>query len=201
VDRIVVAGLTVAWNRSFEAAVTRTLDLGTAAAGISIEVTEPMWASPHIAAMAAQRTLSSLSGDPTGNAVVLVSEGEPWQWARADATASEHETYFAQRVRAELVEAGVAPDRIRRAWLEWEEPDVSEATLHLAALGARRIALLPVTVPVETLDTLVDLQFAADRAADETGATTVTLRAWDDDPAVIESLVEGIATAANRLPS
>jgi protoheme ferro-lyase len=198
-SRIVVAALTVAWTRSFEVAVAETMALGAETAGVRIEVTDPMWASPHIAAMAAQRSLAALAVDPDAGGVVLVSEGEPWQGDRDDPAPGEQTTFFAQRVRAELIGAGLGADRIRRAWLEWEEPDVSEAVRHLAALGARRIALLPVTFPTEAIATLIDLRFAAERAAEETGTVTAVLRAWDDDPAVVESLVEGIEASAERL--
>jgi protoheme ferro-lyase len=199
VHRVVVAGLTVAWTRAFATALSEATDSGVAAAGFHVEVTDPMWASPHIAEMAAQRALSALVGDPLAGGVVLLEEGEPWQWNREDPASEEQATFFAQRVRAELVEAGLAANRIRRAWLEWEEPDVSEATRHLAAVGATRIVLLPVTFPVETLATTLDLHAAAERAAEETGASTVVLRAWGDDPAVIQSLVEAIGVAAQRL--
>jgi protoheme ferro-lyase len=124
--------------------------------------------------------------------VVLVSQGAPDQLERDNPAACEQATFFAQRVRAELVEAGLAAERIRRAWLEWEEPDVYEAVRHLAAVGARRIVLVPATFPVETIATLIDLRFSADRAAADTGAAVTVLPAWGDDPALMEALTEAV---------
>jgi protoheme ferro-lyase len=199
VHRIVVAGLTVAWTHAFETAVSDVQRQAASAAGPVLEVTDPMWASSHIAAMIARRTLSALGPEVNEDGVVLVSEGEPWQSGRDDPAAAEQTTFFTQRVRAELVDAGLAADRIRSAWLEWEEPDVAEAIRHLGALGARRVALVPVTFPVETIPTLVDLRFAAERAAGETGVVATVLDAWGNDPAVVQSLVEAIETALARL--
>jgi len=69
---------------------------------------------------------------------------------------------------------------------------------HLAAVGARRIALVPVSFPAETIATLVDLHFAAERGAEETGASVVVLGAWGDDPAVVEALHAGVIDAMTR---
>jgi protoheme ferro-lyase len=197
--RIVIAGLTVAWSRSFETAVAEAADLGASAAGLHLEVTDPLWASPHIAAMVARRALSALDPDPSANGIVLVSAGQPWEWGRDDPAAAEQTTYFAQRVRAELIEAGLTADRVRHAWLEWEDPDVSETVRHLAAVGARRIALVPATFPLESIATVVDLHAAAERAAVETDSDTVVACAWGNDPSVIESLVEAIRAAMARI--
>ena len=195
-SKVVVACLTVARTRAFDSAIA---DASAGAAGVELEVTEPMWASPHIAAMVAQRALAAIAPDQEAGGVVLVSEGEPREQDYASPEATEQATFFAHRVRAALVDAGLANDRIRRAWLEWEEPDVSEATRHLAALGAHRVALVPVTFPTETIATLMDLRYAAERASEDTGTMVVSLKAWNDDPAVIEALSEAVraATAAD----
>jgi protoheme ferro-lyase len=192
---VVVACLTVAWTRAFESAVTDASSI----TDMRTEVTDPMWPSPHIAAMAAQRALATIASDPANGGVVLVSEGEPREQDHGAPEATEQTTFFAHRVRAALVDAGLEGDKIRRAWLQWEEPDVSEAARHLAALGAHRIALLPVTFPTETIATLMDLRYAAERASEDTGATVIALKAWGDDPAVIEALAEAVETAARRL--
>lgn len=197
--RIVVAALTVAWTASFDRALTASDELGLSAAGIELEATDPMWASPHITAMLAQRALAALGGDFDAPGVVLVSEGEPELRDRADRTAAEQTTFFVQRVRSELIGAGFAQDHIRRAWLAWEEPEVTEAVRHLAAVGSRRVVLLPVTFPVETLATITDLRLAAERAADESEAVPTILPAWGDDPAVVETLREAVLAAIERL--
>jgi protoheme ferro-lyase len=196
--RIVVAALTVAWTGPFDSAVARASSLGLAGSGVRLETTGPLWTSEHVSAMIAQRALASLGSDRSGDGVVLVSAGEPQQLERDHPAATEQTTFFSQRVRAELIEAGLASGRIRRAWLEWEEPDVLEAVRHLAAVGARRIALVPVTFPAETIATLVDLRFAAERATEETGASLVVLGAWGDDPAVVEALRDGVVEATAR---
>jgi len=196
---VVVSALTVAWTGPFDEAVAGTALLGLGQAGVGLEVTAPMWASEHVSAMLAQRALAALGGDRSTDGVVLVAAGEPEQLERDHPAAVEQTTFFSQRVRADLIEAGLASERIRRAWLEWEEPDVSEAVRHLAAVGARRIVLVPADFPCDTIATLVDLRFAAERAADETGTSVSVLPAWGDDAAVVEALRDGVVEALERL--
>jgi sirohydrochlorin ferrochelatase len=131
--------------------------------------------------------------------VVLLSEGDPWEAARAHESYREQLTYLVQRVRAELIDAGVSPERIRRAYLWLEEPDIAEAVRHLSAVGARTIALVPVTFPSETLATRIDIGQAAERAFAETGASVSVIAPWGNDPAVIQALCEEIAGAMARL--
>lgn len=196
--RIVVAALTAAWTRAFDEAMSQAAGLGLNNAGILCEATDPLWASPRVAAMVAERTLARLTGDHEADGVVLVSAGEPWEWDRDYPAAAEQGTFLAHRIRAELLQAGLAPERIRRAWLEWEDPDVPEAIRHLVAVGARRIALVPATFAVDELSTVIDLQFLAERGTAETGASVVVLPAWGADPAVVDALLDNVAQVEAR---
>lgn len=191
--RIVIAALTVAWTRAFDAAVSDAHALDLSRAGISIAVTDPLWASHGIAAAAAGHALSAFGDHGLEDGVVLVSEGNPWQWDRRYPEAAEQTTFFTQRVRAELIEAGIPAERIRQAWLDWEQPDVPEAVRHLAALGATQIALMPVDFMVQTLSASVDLSLAAEQATFETGIRIEVVPPLGDDPALISSLRRAIA--------
>jgi sirohydrochlorin ferrochelatase len=125
--------------------------------------------------------------------VVLLSEGDSWEHARSQETYREQLVFFAQRVRAELVEAGVPASRIRRASLWLGEPDVTEAARHLAAVGARRIVLVPASFACETIATRTDLPYAAERAEADTGTIVTVVRPWGNDPAVVEALREAVS--------
>jgi protoheme ferro-lyase len=195
---IVVAPLAAAWSKAFTDSVERLPASALESAGVCVEKAEPLWSSPRLSAMVASRALSLSDEDHADDGFVLLSEGDPWEQARGHETYREQLTFMIQRVRAELIRAGTAPDRIRRAWLWLEEPDVAEAVRHLVALGARNVVLVPATFPTETVATLTDVPYAAERAAAETGAQVSVVAPWGDDPAVVDSLVESVTAAIDH---
>lgn len=195
---VVVAALTVAWTQAFDAAMSDLHALDPSGSRLRIEATEPLWASHAIAVRDAERTVTAFGDAPATDGVVLVSRGNPWQFDRAFPTAMEQTTYLAQRVRAELIDAGIPAERVRQAWLEWEEPDVGEAVRHLAALGAAQVALLPIDLLVESLNTTVDLHMAAERAANESGVRVAVVAPLGDDDAVVGALCAAVLEAAGR---
>jgi protoheme ferro-lyase len=193
--RVIVASLSVAWSRAFTEAFDE-LPLGAlAAAGVAVERAQPLWPSSHLSAMLARRTLDALGDDRANAGVILLSEGDSWEHARSQESYREQLVFFTQRVRAELVEAGVPAGRIRRASLWLGEPDVTEAARHLAAIGARVIALVPASFACETIATQTDLPYAAERAQADTGTVVTTVRPWGNDPEVVEALRD-VVTAA-----
>jgi hypothetical protein len=192
---IVVVALSVAWSRAFTEAFD-DLPIGMlSAAGVSVERAQPLWPSSHLSSMLAERTLAVLGEDRIGAGVILLSEGDSWEHARSQESYREQLVFFAQRVRAELVEAGVPASRIRRASLWLGEPDVTEAARHLAAVGARRIVLVPASFACKTIATETDLPYAAERAQADTGAVVTTVDPWGNDPAVVKALRD-VVTAA-----
>lgn len=194
--RIVVAELTVARTHAFESALDADHALELSRAGIEIAVTDPLWASRGVAAAVARRALAAFGDHGLEDGVVLVFGGNPWQWDRRYPDAAEQAMFFAQRVRVELIEAGLPSERIRQAWLDWEQPDVPEAVRHLAALGAAQIALVPVDLLMGNLAATVDLPLAAEQAAFETGIRIEVVPPLGEDPALVSALRRQIARAS-----
>jgi len=199
--RIVVALLGVAESRAFDLAARDAAPLVAAHAGLDVVYTAPLWSATEAAELVARRVVESLGDSPgADDGVVLVSQGQPWQWDRAYPTAGEHATYFCQRVRADLVTRGLREDRVRLAWLDWEEPGVTEVVRHLAALGCARIRVVPATMPFDTVSTLLDLRDSADQAAVDAEVSVEVLPAWGDDLSVARSLRERILECSQEGP-
>lgn len=197
--RIVVTLLSVAETAELSRALA---DLGlrdAAGPDTRVETTDALWCSHRLTEMLASRIAAEVptAGEQVG--VCLTSPGEPDELQSRNQKAVEQTTFFAERLRSELASRGIAPERIRRAYLQWEEPDVPEAARHLAALGAKRILFVPLIFPAETIQTLLDLRYAAEQSAHDTGAESVVLPAWGDDPAVVEALQELAVAAAQRM--
>jgi protoheme ferro-lyase len=150
--------------------------------------------------MIAERALASLPADRSAAGIVLFSEGDPWEHARANETYREQMTFLIQRVRAELIAAGVPAERIKRAYLWLEDPDIGEAVRHLAAIGAGHVVLVPVTFPAETIATMIDARYAAERSMAETGAEVSLIAPWGNDPAVVDAMSEAVEEALSRIP-
>lgn len=198
--RFVVALLAAADSRALDRAKRDAARLEPWRHDIDIAYTSPLWSASGVAEMLAQRTLRALDREPSDHdGVALVAEGQPWQWDRTHPATAEHATFLCQRVRAELIAAGLHEDKVRMAWLEWEDPGVTEVVRHLAALGCRRILVVPVTLPFDSVDSLLDLRASADQAAVDEGVTVTVLPAWGDDPAVAAALCDRVLEAAHEL--
>jgi protoheme ferro-lyase len=193
--RILVAPLGVAWSHAFTEAVESVPNGALIASGAVIETTEPLWASSHLSAMLARRVLAAVGDDRSQVGVILVSEGDSREHAASDGAYRDQLTFFIQRVRAELIESGIPADMIRRAALWLGEPDVGDAARHLAAVGARAMVLVPVASPSESIVTLIDVPYLAERAQADTGAVVTVVKPWGEDPAVIEALRDCVVTA------
>ncbi len=198
-DRLVVVPASVARTRAIDRAQRVTDDLDLVGAGLRLRFASPLWESEATGAMIAGRCLDSFEGPPQEeDGVVLVCEGEPEQWQRGFSSTIEQETFFVQRIRASLLAAGFEDERVRVAWLEWEEPDVNEVLRHLAALGSRRIALMPACIPFDSVETTIDLRAAAERAATETGSEVFVLPGWGDDPVVADAICAAVFAALSE---
>jgi len=198
---IVVARLSVARTHPFDVAAAEVHALDPAGSRVVVEYTDPVWASHAIAVRAAQSAMEAFGDSEIADGVVLVSRGNPWQFDRLFLDAMEQTTFLAQRIRAELIEAGLPAERVRQAWLEWEEPDVPEAVRHLAALGAKHVALLAIDLLFPELATKVDLPMAVERAMAESIVRVAVAQPLGDDPAIIGALRRSVVEAARRMQS
>lgn len=190
---VVVARLGVAEGRAFAEALNDALAAGSPARDIDTSQTAALWASDDIARLVANRTLTACKGAEPSTGVVLIAHGQPPAWESTWPDFDVQETAFVQRVRECLIEGGVSPANVRVAWAGWREPDVAEATRHVAALGSERVLVVPACDPVECLDTLMDLPQAVRMA--RVDVPTKVLTAWGDAPEVAEALADAVRSA------
>lgn len=187
--RVVVLPLMAAGSRLMDE-VRREVDgLRMDGRGVEVLHAPTLWSSLRLAERLVERALSDLRDVPLGTVgVVLALEGQPYQWDEADPQHSEQETFLAQRVRSLLEDAGIDGDRVRIGWLEWREPDVTDAVRHLAAVGCTAITVLPVTAAVDSLSTIADLPQEVVQARVEDGVRVSVLSGWGDDDVVVGAL-------------
>lgn len=185
--RIVVAELAASESLRHAAAKRSVDSLHAADAGADIRYTGPLWDSERIAGMLVGRVLD-LTSEPESTGAVLVGHGQPDERAHRNPGFDEQEAALLNRVRMMLVESGLSEEHVRVAWAEWRPPDVTSAIRHLAALGCRRVVVVPGCFPVDSLATRLDMELSARQARVTDEVTVVTVGAWRDHEAVVEEL-------------
>lgn len=185
--RIVVAELAVGESLHHAAAKKAVDMLRPTELDVEISYTGPLWDSERVTVMLVSRVMD-LTTEPTETGVVLIGHGQPDERAHRNPTFDEHEAALLNRVRMALIDSGLSEDHVRVAWSEWRAPDATSAIRHLAALGCRRVIVVPGCFPLDSLATRLDLELAARQARVQDEVTVLTIGAWRDNEAVIEEL-------------
>lgn len=188
---LVVAELTAGDSLALSDAKRQTDALHLDALGVRVSYTTPVSQSERIVEMLVSRVLN-VTDEPASTGVVLLGHGQTDAQARENPVFDEQETALLSRVRMQLVEHGLSDAHMRVAWAEWRSPDLTSSVRHLAALGCRRIVVVPGTFPLDTISTRLDLELAVRQARVDSAVSVVTLPAWSNDAGVIEELEDRI---------
>jgi protoheme ferro-lyase len=191
--RIVVAQLSVADSVRTDRARRAVDELRPERVGVEVLHTPPLWGSVPIANMLVDRVEEAAGSTPRDRCgVILTGHGQPPEWQRDHPSAEEHETFFHQRIRMGLLEAGFVDQNVRLAWMDWQEPDITEAARHLAAFDCAKIVILPASMPIDSTATLVDIKQAVRNARLADRIVVEQLPAWGDEKVVADALTASI---------
>lgn len=188
---IVVTELTIGESLQMSSALRELDGLRLEQLGVTLSYTGPLAVSDSIATAVTNRILAA-SDEPSVTGAVLVGHGQPEERAARNPSYDENELGFLNRVRMLLVDRGIPENNVRIAWAEWNNPDVTSAVRHLAALGCRRVVVSPTVFPVDSIEIRLDLEIAVRQARVEQGVIVVTLPAWRDDSHVVDELVKRV---------
>lgn len=155
--------------------------------GIQLFYTGQLSSFEGLVEMLVARVLGALD-TPDSTGVALVGHGQSERHARLNPGFDQAENSFLNRIRMRLLEEGLPEQHVRIAWAEWDSPDVTSAVRHLAALGCRRVLVVPAVYCVDTTGTLLDLELAVRQARVDEEVSTVTLPSWRDDEMLIAEL-------------
>ena len=196
-DRVIVVSLSPGEAFRSEKALAELDEARPAAHGIRVQGTDASWADEAIPRLVADRvrSLDPCPGPETG--IVLLALGRPPEWDRLEPEGARQENFVLHRTRALLIASGHEPDRVVPAYLEWGDPGAAHVVERLAEQGCTKVVLVPTTMPVDGVTTLVDLQRIAEDAR-ERGLTVLQLPAWGDDPGLAAALCRSVTQAANE---
>lgn len=191
--RVAIVRLAVGEDRGSDDAVERARRTVADVPDVGVALAPALWGSDAVASLVAERVLDACREVESTTGVVLVAHGQPPAWAQGWAAYDDQELSFAHRIRGHLVDAGVLSANVRVAWAGWREPDVTEATRHLVALGCARVLVSPCCDPVDCLETLIDLPNAVRMA--RAAVPTRVMPAWGDAPEVAAALARAAEEA------
>ena len=198
-DRVIVVTLSPGEAFRTEKALDELQEARPAAHGIRITGTDSAWADEIVPRLVADRIaeLALTPGPEVG--IVLLALGRPEEWDRMEPKGARQEAFLLHRTRTLLMAAGHDGSRVVPAFLEWGDPDAATAISRLREEGCTTVVLVPTTIPVDSVSTLVDLQRAADDAR-AMGLTAIQLPGWGDDPRLAAALCRSVTDAAEDPP-
>lgn len=192
--RVVVANLSVGESYVTDRAKTRADLLRPEQAGVRVVYTPPLWGSEPLAEDLARRIWGGRD-DPESTGVALIMHGQPEARERTHGAFDVQENAFCNRIRLLLAERGIPESNVRLGYLDWRSPDVTETVRHLAALGCRRVLVVPACFPFESVNTVLDLQVAVRQARVDAHVSTVVFSAWGEDDVVARILKDAVEDA------
>lgn len=194
--RVVVLPLAVAPSVQLVQTLDRLGDLQTERAGVTLMEAPYLDDLAPLDERLADAVAERLSEDERGGAgVLLVGGGQPPEWDRAYPDGPDEETGFMQRVRLALGERGFDVERVRLAWAEWRQPDVTDGVRHLGALGCSPILVVPACEPFPTLASVLDVDRSIELARVEAGVGVERMPHWGDDEAVVGMIADSLRAA------
>ncbi len=194
-DHIIVAPVTIGESYALDRAKSAVGSLHPEQHGLEVTYTPTLWGCEDLAKLVADQVRSSAC-EPEHTGVALVMHGQPETRERTHNTYDVEENAFCNRVRMLLADGGIPEQRIRLCFLEWREPDVTETVRHLAALGSRRVLVIPACFPFDTVTTRLDLAVAIKQARVEDHVDTITVGVWGTQPETARILAEWITDAS-----
>ena len=155
--------------------------------GVTVSYTDPLSGSSLCASLVAAKTFA-VAGDTASCGVVLVGQAQPVERSRIADTFDHQESGFLNQIRMLLIERGISEQRVHIAWADWRSPEVTGSVRHLAAQGCRTVVVVPACFPLDSITTMLDLPLSVRQARVDQSVRVLTLRAWHDDPGLVEAL-------------
>jgi hypothetical protein len=160
---------------------------------IPIVYTGPMWDSARLREMfvdRVNRNLGDISKEKVG--ILLVGHGQPDEWDVEWSTETEQEISFRENVLEDLADDGFNPENMSLAWMEFKEPKPKSKVEEFYANGLEVVYYFSAAISADAMHAQYDVPALMAKADVPEDFPLVNLGAWNNDPIVIDAIMEKI---------
>ena len=160
---------------------------------IPIVYTGPMWDSARLKEMFVDRVNRNLGDQPKDKVgILLVGHGQPDEWDVEWSTETEQEISFREDVLNNLAADGFLPENMSLAWMEFKEPKPKDKVEEFYAKGLKVVFYFSAAISADALHAQYDVPALMAKANVPEEFQMVNLGAWNNDPIVIDAIMEKI---------
>ena len=166
---------------------------------VRVTYLSPLWDSELLPQIYVRRVLEAVAmGDAHSEEVgiLLAGRGHP-QASESSRARQQQEESFQGRVKYALRKAGFNEMSIQIGWLR-SEPNITQATESLQAVGCRNIYWMPSSFPADGINTLYDIQAQLDSVARKHQIKLTSLGAWNADDLAAEEIAARVRAASRE---
>jgi len=125
--------------------------------------------------------------------VLLVAHGQPASWDALFKKQPVQENDFRLETKKMLVAEGYNEQNIALGYMEFKQPNIKTAVQTLLSQGVKKILVSPVNISAESIHSEHEIPSMVEQAGLPDAVSVVHLGAWNDDPQLIEDLLEKLA--------
>jgi protoheme ferro-lyase len=162
--------------------------------GVKLCVTDTLKNSRRLMRMIVERAIKA-SGDMNRAdiGVLLVAHGQPASWDALFKKQPVQENDFRLETKKMLVAEGYNEQNIALGYMEFKQPNIKTAVQTLLSQGVKKILVSPVNISAESIHSEHEIPSMVEQAGLPDAVSVVHLGAWNDDPQLIEDLLEKLA--------
>lgn len=159
--------------------------------GVRLCITDTLWKSERLMRMNVERALKAAGDmDRADIGILLVAHGQPPSWDALFKKQPEQGNSFRVETKKLLVDEGFKAANIALAYMEFKQPDIKTAVKGLVAAGVKKILVSPVNISAESIHSEHEIPSKVREAGLPSFISVVHLGAWNDDPLLLEELIE-----------
>lgn len=163
----------------------------------SIEIcyTGALWDSEALQNVFVERAREMTgSMDTSKVGILLVGHGQPVEWEEIYPAQNRQETQYREAIQKRLIEAGYLSDNIALGWMEFQEPNITEAVSDLATRGVEKILVFSVSLSADSIHSDIEVPAAVKEAHLPDKIIVEFVGQYGDHPLAIEAMREKINT-------
>lgn len=163
--------------------------------GATIEFVGPMYDSETLKRLFVQRANAATGDTPKSEVgILLVGHGQPDEWDKEWGSLTKLEIAFRESILEMLAEDGYARENMSLSWMMFKEPKPGPKVEEYWSKGLKKVLYFPAAISADSMHSQFDIPDLIENANVPEDFPRINLRAWNDDPVVIQAIKEKIDT-------